>query len=94
MCLVMKFILQVIFIKIVSKVVIIKKIVIYWWLLIIIVDYYWWLLLMIIEKECDKINFSSNIIEVIRSVLNFFYDKFYKCQKAPKSIKKHLSGKN
>ena len=49
---------------------------------------------MIIEKECDKINFSSNIIEVIRSVLNFFYDKFHKCQKAPKSIKKHLSGKN
>ena len=30
---------------------------------------------MIIEKDSDKINFSSNIIEVIRLVLNFFYDQ-------------------
>ena len=47
---------------------------------------------------------SSNINEVIRPVLNFlffFYDKISqvqkstkKHQKAPKSIKKHLSGKN
>ena len=47
---------------------------------------------------------SGNINEVIRPVLNFlffFYDKISqvqkstkKNQKAPKSIKKHLSGKN
>ena len=45
---------------------------------------------------------NSNINEIIRPVLNFFffYDKFSqvqkrtkKHQKAPKSIKKHLSGK-
>ena len=59
---------------------------------------------MIIEKHCDKINFSSNIIEVIRLVLIFFIIFFFdkisqvqkstkKHQKALKSIKKHLSGK-
>ena len=50
---------------------------------------------MVIEKDCDKINFSSNINEVIRSVLFFFYDKITntkstkKHQKALKNTKKH-----
>ena len=78
MCYMMEFILWVISTKIVSQVAIIKKIVIILMiidnycrlLLIIINDYYWWLL-----KKTDKINFSSNIIEVIRIVLNFFYYK-------------------
>ena len=74
----------------------------YWWLfviidyylllLMIIIDYYWWLLLMIIEKDCDKINFSSNINEAIRLVLNFsffFYDRISQAQKELKSTKKH-----
>ena len=40
---------------------------------------------MIIENDCDKINLSSNINEVIRSVLNFFfffYDKILQVQKS------------
>ena len=47
---------------------------------------------MIIEKDCDKINFSSNINEVIRLVLNFsffFYDRISQAQKELKSTKKH-----
>ena len=47
---------------------------------------------MIIETDCDKMNFSSNINEVIRPVLNFlffFTIRFHKYKKAPKSIKKH-----
>ena len=47
---------------------------------------------MIIGKDCDKINFSSNINEVIRSVLNFlffFYDKILQAQKELKRTKKH-----
>ena len=59
---------------------------------------------MIIQKQCDKINFSSNTNEVIRPVLNFFFmircHKYQKArkstkkhQKALKSIEKHLSGK-
>ena len=38
------------------------------------------------------INMSSNINEVVRTVLNFFFfftKRFYKHQKAPKSTKKH-----
>ena len=52
---------------------------------------------MIFEKDRDKINFSSNINEVIRPVLIFlflflfFFDftKTKKHQIAPKSTKKH-----
>ena len=43
-----------------------------------------------------RLSVSSNIGEVIRSVLNFlffFTIRFHKYKKAPKSIKKHLSGK-
>ena len=39
---------------------------------------------------CNKINFSSNINEVIRAVLNFlffFYKKVLLAQKAPKAQK-------
>ena len=67
----------------------------FYWQLLMIIDYYWWSLLMVIEKDCDKINFSSNINEVIRPVLFFFYDKITntkstkKHQKALKNTKKH-----
>ena len=45
---------------------------------------------MIIEKHCDKINFSSNIIEVIRLVLIFFITFFFdKISQVQKSTKKH-----
>ena len=49
---------------------------------------------MIIEKDCDKINFGSNINEVIRPVLNFLFFFFdftstKKHQIALKSTKKH-----
>ena len=45
---------------------------------------------MIIEKDCEKINFSGNINEVIRSVLNFlfFYDKISEAQEELRRIKK------
>ena len=38
---------------------------------------------------CNRINFSSNIIEVFRTVLNFFFflRRFYKQKKAQKSTK-------
>ena len=43
---------------------------------------------MIIEKGCDKINFSSNINEVIRPVLNFLF--FLRSDfTSTKSTKKH-----
>ena len=50
---------------------------------------------MIIEKDCDskihacnRINFSSDINEVIRAVLNsIFYEKVSHTQKAPKAPK-------
>ena len=45
---------------------------------------------MIIEKDCDKINFSSSINEVIKSILNhFFYDKISQAQKELKRTKNH-----
>ena len=47
---------------------------------------------MIFEKDRDKINFSSNINEVIRPVLIFLFFDFTKTKKhqiAPKSTKKH-----
>ena len=43
---------------------------------------------MVIEKDCDKINFSSNINEVMRPALFLFMIKL-QIQKAPKSTKKH-----
>ena len=53
---------------------------------------------MIIEKihVCSKMNFSSNINEVIRAILNalFFYKKILhapKARKAPKSTKTQIS---
>ena len=48
---------------------------------------------MVARRKGEAMVRSSFIIEVIRSVLNFklFHDKI---SKAPKSIKKHLSGKN
>ena len=51
---------------------------------------------VIIEKDCDekihvcnKINFSSNINEVIKAVLNFlfFYEKIWHTLKAQKASK-------
>ena len=50
---------------------------------------------MIIEKDCDlkiracnRMNFSSNINEVIRAVLNsFFYEKISHAPKIPKAPK-------
>ena len=47
---------------------------------------------MIIEEECDKVNFSSNINEVIKLVFNylfFFTIRLHKYKKALKSTKKH-----
>ena len=43
---------------------------------------------MVIEKDCDKINFSSNINEVMRPALFLFMIKL-QIQKAPKSTKMH-----
>ena len=46
---------------------------------------------------CNRINFSSNIIEVIRTVLNFLFIyfflmiRFHKQKKAQKRTKKHKS---
>ena len=62
----------------------------YWLLLMIfIADYYWWLL-----KNIVIANFSSNINEVIRPILNFllsfFYDKISQIQKSPKKHQKEL----
>ena len=52
----------------------------------IIIDDYLLLLIIIIDNYYhDKINFSSNINEVIRPVLNFlffFYDKISQVQKS------------
>ena len=61
----------------------------YWWLFVIIIDDYYWLLLMIIEKDCDNINFSSNINEVIRLVLNFSFFFYDRISQAQKELKKH-----
>ena len=43
-----------------------------------------------IKKDYNRINFSSNINEVIRAVLNFlflFYEKISHAQKALKALK-------
>ena len=53
----------------------------------------WWLKKIVIKKihACNKMNFSSNVNEVIRSVLNslflfiFFDEKILHTQKAPKA---------
>ena len=42
---------------------------------------------------CNKINFSSNVIEVIRPILNFFYKKILHTPKAQKSTKSTKSTK-
>ena len=58
---------------------------------------------MIIKKDydlkihaCNKINFSSNINEVIKAVLNFlfFYEKISHASKAPKTPKISKSTKS
>ena len=62
--------------------------------------------IVIIEKDCDNEKFSSDINEVIRAVLNFFFMKIFcmhkkhkkhkKAQgkKDTKSTKKHKNHKN
>ena len=42
-------------------------------LLVIINDYYWWLFVIIDNYYHGKVNFSSNINEVLRPVLNFLF---------------------
>ena len=45
---------------------------------------------MIIEKDCDNEKFSTDINEVIRAVLNFFFRKIF-CMH--KKHKKHKNNK-
>ena len=43
---------------------------------------------------CNKMNFSSNINDVIREVLNFSLFFYEKISHAPKSTKKHQKHQN
>ena len=47
-------------------------------------------------RACNRINFSSNIVEVTRTVFNFyfFYDKISQALKAQKSTKSTKSTKS
>ena len=48
---------------------------------------------MIIEKDCDNEKFSSDINEVIRAVLNFFFRKIFCVHKKHKKHKNNTRQK-
>ena len=48
---------------------------------------------MIIEKDCDNEKFSSDINEVIRAVLNFFFRKIFCMHKKHKKHKNNTRQK-